>query len=66
MRGVIIRGAMAMQTPVIIVFFKECCSDDFQANWNDLTSSVQQFWIELADQLEGIIRSELWKNTIDK
>jgi hypothetical protein len=66
MRGAIIRGAMAMQTPVIIVFFKECCADNFQANWDDLTSSVQQFWIELAGQLEGIIGSELWKSTIDK
>lgn len=65
MRGAIIRGAMAMQTPVIIVFFKECCADDFQANWDDLTSGVQQFWIELAEQLEGIIGSELWKTTIE-
>lgn len=65
MRGAIIRGAMAMQTPVIIIFFKECCADNFQANWNDLTSVVQQFWIELAVQLEGIIGSELWKSTIE-
>lgn len=66
MRGAIIRGVMAMQTPVIMVFFKECCADDFQANWDDLTSGVQQFWIELAEQLEGIIGLELWKNTIDE
>jgi hypothetical protein len=65
MRGQIIRGAMAMQTPVIIIFFKECCADNFQANWDDLTSVVQQFWIELAGQLEGIIGSELWKTTIE-
>jgi len=65
MRGAIIRGAMTMQTPLIIVFFKECCSDDLNANWNDLTSAVQEFWIQLAEQLESVMRTETWGSTIE-
>ena len=58
MKAQVVRGLMS---PIKKVHFRNGCVDDFNGNWKDLPPYVQEEWIRLAQLLDTVTQTLLWK-----